>query len=308
MRRENGLRNNRGRAVPFRMKRLMKRIALIVVYLALPTFLLMCGPSLVPELNHVVAEEKAAEGTTTTSPTLDELVSGKLAIVDLTWTLDAANPYWPAENYEPFHLKTIATIEKNGVLSKAFYTPEHLGTHLDAPNHFEQNQPSVDEIKSEDLFAAGIVIDVAAQAETNADYRLSVADIAAWETEHGRITDRSVVFLHTGWGRHWANYARYKNQDAMGKMHFPGFSREAAEFLVMQRHVRGIGIDTLSIDYGLSQDFIVHHVINKAGRYGLENVAQLDKLPRKGFYVCVAPVKVRSGSGGPTRITAMFRR
>lgn len=286
----------------------MNRNASILVNTVVSFILLLGWPSVGLELNRTVAEEKAKQVTTKDSPTLDELVSGKLAIVDLTWTLDAANPYWPAENYEPFHLKTIATIEKNGVLSKAFYTPEHLGTHLDAPNHFEQNQPSVDEIKAEDLFAAGVVIDVAAQVETNADYRLALVDIAAWEKENGRIPDRSVVFLHTGWGRHWANYPRYKNQDAMGKMHFPGFSREAAEFLVTERRVRGIGIDTLSIDYGLSQDFIVHHVINKAGRYGLENVAQLDKLPKTGFYVSVAPVKVRSGSGGPTRITAMYRR
>jgi len=239
------------------------------------------------------------------SLTLDDLVSGQLSIIDLTWTLDDQNPYWPAENYEPFQVKTIATIEKNGVLSKAFYTPEHLGTHLDAPNHFEKNQPSVDEIKPGDLFAPGVVIDISPQAENDADYRLTVDDIAAWEAEHGRIPDHAVVFLQTGWGRHWTNYARYKNQDAMGKMHFPGYSEAAARLLVTERKVRGIGIDTLSIDYGLSQDFIVHHVVSRSGRYALENVAHLDKLPARGFFVFVAPVKVKSGSGGPTRIFAV---
>lgn len=242
-----------------------------------------------------------------TSPTLDELVSGRLSIVDLTWTLDADNPYWPADNYEPFQLKTIATIDQNGVLSKAFYTPEHLGTHLDAPNHFEKHQPSVDELKPADLFAPGVVIDVTNHSEADADYRLTVAEITGWEKEHGRIPNHAVVFLDTGWGRHWKNYARYKNQDATGKMHFPGFSEEAARFLVTQRNVRGIGIDTLSIDYGLSKDFMVHHVVNGAGRYGLENVANLDQLPPKDFFVFVAPIKIRTGSGGPTRIMAVFR-
>jgi kynurenine formamidase len=238
---------------------------------------------------------------------LDDLVSGRLSIVDLTWALDDKNPYWPAENYEPFRLKTIATIEKNGVLSKAFYTPEHLGTHLDAPNHFEKNQPSVDEIKPGDLFAPGVVIDVSAQSEVDADYRLAVSDLAAWEQENGRIPDGAAVFLHTGWGRHWTNYPRYKNQDATGKMHFPGYSEEAARWLVTERKVRGIGIDTLSIDYGLSKDFIVHHVVNGAGRHGLENVAHLDQLPPRGFFVFIAPIKIRTGSGGPARILAVFQ-
>ena len=242
----------------------------------------------------------------TPAPTLDDLVSGRLTIVDLTWTLDDENPYWPAENYEPFRLKTIATIEKNGVLSKAFYTPEHLGTHLDAPNHFEKNQSSVDEIKPENLFAPGVVIDVAIQAEEDADYRLSVSDLTRWEKEHGRIPENAVVFLRTGWGRHWNNYARYKNQDATGRMHFPGYSAEAARWLIAERKIRGIGIDTLSIDYGMSQDFIVHHVVNGAGRYGLENVARLEELPPRGFFVFVAPIKIKTGSGGPARIFAAF--
>lgn len=261
------------------------------------------------ELTH--RESQATQRKTADAPspaTLDDLVSGRVSIVDLTWTLDDTNPYWPAENYEPFRLTTIATIEKNGVLSKAFYTPEHLGTHLDAPNHFEKNQRSVDEIEAGDLFAPGVVIDIAAQSENEADYRLALADVAAWEKTHGRIPDRAVVFLRTGWGRHWSNYARYKNQDVMGKMHFPGYSEEVARLLVNERKVRGLGIDTLSIDYGLSKDFIVHHVVNAAGRYGLENVARLEQLPPRGFFVFVAPVKIKSGSGGPTRITAVLPR
>lgn len=240
------------------------------------------------------------------SPTLEDLAAGRLSMVDLTWPLDATNPFWPAENYKPFELTTIATIEKNGVLSKAFYTPEHLGTHLDAPNHFEKNQPSVDELRPVDLFGPGVVIDASARAEVDPDFRLGAKDIAEWETAHGQIPEGAIVFLNTGWSRYWTNYPRYKNQDATGRMHFPGFSEEAARWLVTQRKVRGIGIDTLSMDYGLSKDFIVHHVINGAGRYGLENVAHLDKLPAKGFYVSVAPVKIKSGSGGPVRLMAIL--
>lgn len=251
-------------------------------------------------------------GTGTSPPptgnpsTLDDLSSGRLRIVDLGYTLDDKNPYWPAENYEPFRLRTIATIEKDGVLSKAFYTPEHLGTHLDAPNHFERGQPAVHEIKPENLFAPGVVINISAQADANPDYRLTPDDVTHWEEANGKIPDGAVVFLHTGWGEFWTNYPRYKNQDAMGKMHFPGFSAEAAKLLVGERKAKAIGIDTLSIDYGLSKDFIVHHIVNGAGRYALENVARLNELPPRGFYVTVAPIKLGEGSGGPTRIFAIL--
>ena len=183
--------------------------------------------------------------------------------------------------------------------------PEHLGTHIDAPNRFETNQPSVDQIPVEHLFAPGVVIDVTLQVEQNADYQLSRADVISWEREHGPIPANAVVFARTGWSRHWNTYARYKNQDVRGKLHFPGFAGEAARFLVDKRKIRGVGIDTLSIDHGLSEDFAVHHTVNGAGHYGLENVANLDKLPARSFSVIVAPLKIETGSGGPARIFAI---
>ncbi|MBS0265844.1 MAG: cyclase family protein [Planctomycetes bacterium] len=248
----------------------------------------------------------AAEPAQPAPLTLDQLVSGQLKIVDLGWSLNDTSPYWPAENYEPFRLKTIATIEKNGVLSKAFYTPEHLGTHLDAPNHFEKNQPAVEKIDPAHLFAHGVKIDISHQSDMDADYRLTVADVTRWEAEHGRIPNGAVVLVYTGWSQHWTNYPRYKNQDPQGKMHFPGYSAEAAKFLVTERHAKGIGIDTLSIDHGPSTDFIVHHIVNGAGRYGLENLARLNDLPDRGFYVVSAPIKIETGSGGPARVFAIL--
>jgi len=248
-------------------------------------------------------DRKAAEPLT-----LDQLVSGRLKVIDLGWSLNDKNPYWPAPDYEPFHLKTIATIEKNGVLSKAFFCPEHLGTHLDAPNHFEKNQPAVDQIEPANLFAHGVVIDITAATGADADYRLTKGDVADWEKVNGPIPDGAAVLLHTGWGRHWNNYPRYKNQDAAGKMHFPGYSAEAATFLVEERRVKGLGIDTLSIDYGLSKDFVVHHIVNGAGRYGLENLAHLEQLPPRGFYLIAAPIKIETGSGGPVRLFAILKK
>jgi kynurenine formamidase len=246
--------------------------------------------------------------TSDTAATLDDLAAGKLAIVDLTWPLSAASVHWPGENYKPFELHDIATLEKDGVLSKAFSSPEHFGTHLDAPNHFERNQPSVDRIAAEQFFAPGVVIDVSAAAARDADYRLSVADIQAFEAAHGPIPSGTIVLAYTGWSKFWNNATRYRNQDVMSRMHFPGYSAEAVQFLIAERHVRAIGIDTLSVDYGLSRDFFVHHLLGKAGRYGLENLARLDQLPPRGFYLFVAPIKIETGSGGPTRVFAIVAK
>ena len=238
--------------------------------------------------------------------TLTDIVAGRAKLVDLTYPLNSKNAYWPGDNYSPFELKTIASLEKDGVLSKAFSMPEHLGTHIDAPNHFETNQPDVASIKPAQLIGPGVVIDIEPRAEQDADTTLTVKDLAKWEAEHGRIPDGAIVLVHTGWGRFWDNYVRYKNQDATGRLYFPGYSAESARWLIKERDIRGIGIDTLSIDHGTSKNFAVHHIINGAGKYGLENVAWLNKLPPKGFFLIVSPIKIESGSGGPTRITAVL--
>jgi kynurenine formamidase len=234
--------------------------------------------------------------------------SERVRFIDLALPLNDRSPFWPGEKYQAFRLETIATLEKDGVLSKAFSMPEHLGTHIDAPNHFEKDRPGVDRIPAEQLFGPGVMIDLAVKCEQDADAMLTVADVAEWERANGAIPRGAIVLLHTGWGRHVSTPARYQNRDVMGKMHFPGYSAEAAEWLVRERDVRGIGIDTMSIDRGLSTKFEVHHVINKAGKYGLENVANLDGLPAKGFGVVVAPIKIEGGSGGPTRIWGVVRK
>ncbi|MGD9720696.1 MAG: cyclase family protein [Pirellulales bacterium] len=237
---------------------------------------------------------------------LADLVAGKLKIVDLTWPINAKSAFWPGDNYKPFALETIATLDKDGVLSKAFSMPEHLGTHLDAPNHFAADGIAVDQIPPEKLFAPGAVIDVAPAVSTDPDYLVSVDDVRRFERIHGRIPDGAVVLAYTGWSQYWGNHDRYQGRDAMGRLHFPGFSPEAVKLLVEERDVRGVGLDTMSTDRGLSRDFAVHHVLGKAGRYGLENLARLKTLPPKGFYLVVAPIKIETGSGGPTRVFAIL--
>ncbi|WP_397568627.1 cyclase family protein [Schlesneria sp. T3-172] len=273
----------------------------------LPLFLRVTGWWLIAT-GITSAQDRPAPVDSVQAVTLGQLAAGETELLDLTHSLDEKSPFWPGDDYQPFELKTIATLEKNGVSSKAFSMPEHFGTHIDAPCHFERGQLTLDEIASEDLFAPGVVVDISLKGESDADYRLTVADLTDWERTHGPIPRRAIVLLNTGWARFWKSNVRYRNQDAQGRMHFPGFSAEAASWLIKERNIRGIGIDTLSIDYGPSKDFTVHHQINGAGRYGLENVANLDQLPARNFFLIVAPIKITSGTGGPTRMFAIQPR
>lgn len=244
--------------------------------------------------------------TAISSTSFEDVVNGKCTITDLTYPLNKSNAYWPAPSYAPFSYKSLATLKDNGVFSGAYSTPEHLGTHIDAPNHFKDNQPSVDELTLDTLIAPASVIDVSNKVENNADYELTVADIVAWEEVNGRIREKSIILLNTGWSRRWNDYEKYKNVDDSNKLHFPGYSADAADFLVEKRDINGIGIDTLSADCGMSTDFAVHHIINGSSKYILENVANLDKLPPTGATLIVAPIKIEGGSGGQTRIWAIM--
>ncbi len=229
-------------------------------------------------------------------------------LIDLSLPLNEKTPLWPGERATGFRLETIATLEKDGMLARKFSMPEHMGTHIDAPNHFVAGKPGVEAIPAPQLFGPGVRIDMSPKAEQDADAMLSVADLERWERRHGQIPKGAIVLLRTGWGRHVENTARYQNRDAMGRLHFPGYSPEAAEWLVRERDIRGLGIDTLSVDRGLSTKFEVHHVVLKAGRYALENVTRLEDLPPRGFGVIVAPIKIETGSGGPTRIWGTVAR
>ncbi len=237
---------------------------------------------------------------------LERVISGRGRIVDLTHRLNPTIPYWPGERYRPFEFQALATLERDGVFSGFFAMPEHMGTHVDAPNHFVAGQVSVDQLRPEQLVAPAVVIDVREKVARDPDYQLTVADIRRWERRYGRIPRGAVVFMRTGWDARWEDPNAYRNRDAQGVMHFPGFSPEAAEFLVRERQIHGIGIDTLSVDFGPSKDFRVHHIMHRAGKYHLENVARLGQLPPRGAIVIVGVLPIEGGSGGPARIFALL--
>ena len=182
---------------------------------------------------------------------------------------------------------------------------EHYGTHLDAPAHFPPGKTTVDQIPLKQLFGPAVVIDVRAESSKDADYQLPAARIEDFEKKYRRIPEGAIVLLRTGWASRWPDVRKYRNQDAKDKMHFPGFSVEAAKALIL-RKVSGLGCDTLSIDYGASEDFAVHHVSLGAGLYHLENLADLGELPEAGASLIVAPIKLEGGSGGAVRVFAII--
>jgi kynurenine formamidase len=182
---------------------------------------------------------------------------------------------------------------------------EHTGTHIDAPLHFTADGKSVAELPVEDLIAPLVVVDIRAKAEKDPDAQVTPDDIQAWIAANGDLPEGAVVAMLSGWGAHVAT-EKFRNVGDDGKtLHFPGFHLEAAQFLIEQPSVKAIAVDTLSLDHGPSPDFIVHKTWLPTGRYGIEAVANLDRLPAKGATIVVGAPKVRGGTGGPARIFAM---
>lgn len=269
--------------------------------------LLLLGACAAPEAGPDSAAEAVPEGDRLSlAERLEEA-----ELVDLTYTYDDSTVYWPTSPSK-FELKELAYGETPGGYFYSSYsvcTPEHGGTHLDAPIHFAADRQTVDQVPLDRLFAPAVVIDVAEQAAADADYRLTAADVNAWEAEHGTVPAGSIVLLRTAWGERWPDTAAYLGDDTPGdasNLHFPSYGQDAAELLVQQRQVAVLGVDTASIDYGPSTDFIVHQVASDANVPGLENVANLDRLPATGAYVIALPMKIGGGSGGPVRIVALL--
>jgi kynurenine formamidase len=236
---------------------------------------------------------------------LDDVAQGRAEVVDLTHDLQDAVPVFPGG--VPFTLEPLTRLA-DGYYMNSFSCGEHTGTHLDAPAHFGKGLPTVDEIPAVRLVSHGVAIDVRSQAAANPNYVFTLADLEAWEKAYGRIPQHSVVLLNTGWHLRWENPDRYLNRDESGTMRFPGFAPATIAFLVKERGVNGLGIDTASIDPGASSTFEGHKALLGGGRYGLENLDKLDLLPAKGFSLIVAPMKISRGSGAPARVLAIVPR
>ena len=231
--------------------------------------------------------------------------------IDLSYDFSHSTLYWP-NNPTGFKLDT----QFNGITARGFYyssnqfcSPEHGGTHIDAPVHFAKGKLAVDQIPLNQLINKAVVIDVSSTVNDNADYQIIPSDVEAWEQKHGKIPDGVMLFFRTGWGKYYPDPLKYlgtadKGAAAIPKLHFPSIHPDLATWLVKNRKISAIGLDAASVDYGQSVDFKTHQIIYAENIIGFENLANLEKLPPTGAFIIALPMKIKDGTGGPLRIVA----
>jgi kynurenine formamidase len=225
-------------------------------------------------------------------------------VVDLTHTM---SPEFPTFFGVPgIELQKQFDFKKDGFNLNWWRIIEHAGTHLDAPIHFSESGATVEKIAAGQLVVPLAVIDVRRQADKNPDYLVTRQDIEKWEKKFRRLPDNCCVAMLSGWAKHAGDAARYTGKDAAGSFHFPGFAPEAAEWLIKERRVVGLAVDTLSLDHGASKDFRTHRIWLPSGRWGLENVANLDRVPPAGATLVVGLAKVKDATGAPARLIALI--
>ena len=232
-------------------------------------------------------------------------------LIDLTHSYNADTVYWPSGPAH-FELERLHFGDTDGGFfysANTFCTPEHGGTHLDAPIHFARGRETAERVPLERLIGPAVVIDVSDKAAADRDYRVSAADVLAFEARHGPIAPGTRVLVRTGWAGRWPDATAYLGHATdPTRLHFPSYGEDAARLLVEDRQVALLGIDTASIDYGPAKDFPVHRIAAAANVPGLENVAGLEALPPRGAILIALPIKIEGGSGGPTRVVALVPR
>lgn len=233
----------------------------------------------------------------------------RFELVDLTHTLSPDSPYIHVRNATfPFRRTPIATIAERGVYANKWELTEHIGTHVDAPCHFDEVSACLEQLPISDFFVEAVVIDIAWRAAENPDTQLTVDDLATWQHAHGPLPRRCAVLMRSDWDSHWSSQAAFSNSDDDGVMHFPGFSQSLLARLAAAPEVLGIGVDTFSIDPGNDDHFDGHRVWARTRKWAAECLANLGRLPARGAYLWVGASKVERASGGPARVVAWVPR
>ena len=231
-------------------------------------------------------------------------------LVDLSHSYSENTLYWPTSPTAFQKEELDFGMTEGGWFYSAYTvcTPEHGGTHLDAPVHFAAGGASTEKISLENLVAEAYVIDVSEKTSVDRNYRLTADDVRMFEVAHGEIAAGTVVLMRTDWSKHWPDAIAYLGDDTpddASNLQFPGFGAEATRILAEQRNVAILGVDTASVDYGQSQDFIVHRIGASQGVANLENLTNLNQLPATGAIILALPMKIEGGSGGPARVVAL---
>ena len=252
----------------------------------------------------------ALTGCATKAPPRRAPIIDPAKFLDLSYAFGPETIYWPTA--EPFKLQRVFYGRAKGgyfYAANNISMAEHGGTHMDAPIHFAEGKRTSAQVPLTNCVGPAVVIDVREQCAKDVDYLLTVDDVRLWEQQHGQIPRGTVAVMYSGWGARWPDKKRYLGTEKpldVDNLHFPGFSMEAVEYLINDREVAAIAIDTASIDRGQSKDFIAHQILNAANKPAFENVANVDKLPATGATFIALPLKIEGGSGGPARIVAVL--
>lgn len=225
-------------------------------------------------------------------------------IIDLTHKIDPDIPLWPGDPV--VELETIADFSTSGYYLRRFSMGEHSGTHLNSPKSFYQDGMGIDDYSPESCILSAVVINIREKASQNPDAILTVNDIKDWEEQHDIIPANSMILLYTGWQEKWHNPIDFLNIDTEGKLHFPGFGSEATQFLIEQRHIMGVGIDTHGVDPGFDHSFNTNKIILKNNGFALENLTNLDQLPATKITLIIGILKLTGGSGSPVSVLALI--
>jgi len=224
-------------------------------------------------------------------------------LVDLTHPLRPGFPVFPS--FRRPAMQAVSSIERDGLLAHELTLNEHTGTHVDAPAHFISGGASVDRLEPARLLVPLVVVRIAERAGRDPDAELELSDLERWERRHGRVPRGAVVAVDSGWSVRAGAPESFLGLDRAGAMHFPGAGAEAAAFLVAERGIAGLAVDTLSLDRGVAAGSDAHRVVLGSGRYGVECVAGLDRVPDRGALVLIGALPVLAGSGAPARVLAL---
>jgi kynurenine formamidase len=234
---------------------------------------------------------------------LERALKGQAQIIDLSHLINKQTPTFGGER-DAFKYEILSDSKKDGYASGAIRLPEHFGTHVDAPAHFIVGKETIERVLVKRFIAPAVVIDVRTKVAANPDYQLTSDDIKEFE-KGGAIPERAAILLLTGWDKRYGEPEKYRNPDANGVLHFPGYSLEAIQYLVRKPKIVALGIDTLSIDYGPSKNFQGHRISHDSGLYHIENLTNLDRLPARGAVIFVGVLPIEGGSGSPARVIAI---
>ncbi len=221
-------------------------------------------------------------------------------VVFLSHVLDTFNPVFPGD--PPVEITPAARIGHEGYHLHRVSFGEQAGTHWAAPAHFLTGGAAADELDPADFFRPAVVVDVRARVGEDPDFVLGPGDVARWEAAFGRIPAGCAVLMWTGFADRWRDPAAYLNADESGRLHYPGFGPEVTRWLIEQRAIAALGIDTMGIDPGADTSFLANRLLLADHRIHLENLTGLGQLPSAGGWVVVGGLRIRGGSGSPATV------